>query len=97
MAAYLVKYLYSPVAFEFPTSSCTGGRRGSAASLITGMASHLQQVAGPQYGVIGVCWFDTDTDTDWRVDQTTAAWQAWLAIAATRTSAATVPSDRCSR
>jgi len=55
------------------------------------MASHLQQVAGPQYGVIGVCWFDTDTDTnyDWHVDQTTAAWQAWLALAATRTSAAT--------
>ena len=56
---------------------------GSAASFIDGMHSYLKDVAGPRYGVIGVCWFDTD-DTDghnWRVDQTPAAWQAWLSLA----------------
>jgi len=62
-----------------------GAGVGSAASFITGMASYLQQVAGPQYGVIGVCWFDTDTNNNynWRVDQTASAWQAWLALART--------------
>lgn len=56
---------------------------GSAASYISGMGSYLETVAGPRYGVIGVCWFDTnDTDQfDWRVDQTSAAWQAWLTLA----------------
>jgi hypothetical protein len=56
---------------------------GSAASFIDGMRSYLKDVAGPRYGVIGVCWFDTDnTDHhDWRVDQTAASWQAWLALA----------------
>jgi hypothetical protein len=56
---------------------------GSAASFIEGMHSYLEDVAGPRYGVIGVCWFDTD-DIDshnWRVDQTPAAWQAWLSLA----------------
>jgi Glycosyl hydrolase family 26 len=56
---------------------------GSAASFITGMESYLKQVAGPKYNVIGVCWFDTDTNNgyNWRVDQTPQAWQAWLAMA----------------
>jgi mannan endo-1,4-beta-mannosidase len=56
---------------------------GSAASFITGMGSYLKQVAGPKYNVIGVCWFDTDTNNgyNWRVDQTPAALQAWLALA----------------
>jgi beta-mannanase len=56
---------------------------GSAASYINGMRSYLEQVAAPDYGVIGVCWFDTDTNNgyNWRVDQTSQAWQAWLAMA----------------
>jgi Glycosyl hydrolase family 26 len=55
---------------------------GSAASFIDGMRSYLQDVAGPRYRVIGVCWFDTDMNGhDWRVDQTSAAWRAWLALA----------------
>jgi hypothetical protein len=56
---------------------------GSAASFISGMASYLKTVAGPQYGVVAVCWFDTDaTDgQDWRTDQTSASWHAWLAMA----------------
>jgi len=56
---------------------------GSAASFINGMRSYLKDTAGPEYGVIGVCWFDTNnTDgIDWRVDQTPASWQAWLALA----------------
>ena len=56
---------------------------GSAASYISGMMSYLRDVAGPRYDVIGVCWFDTDTNNgyNWRVDQTPAAWQAWLAMA----------------
>jgi hypothetical protein len=60
-----------------------GAGVGSAATFITGMMSYLQEVAGPQYGVIGVCWFDTDTNNNynWRVDQTAASWQAWLALA----------------
>jgi hypothetical protein len=60
-----------------------GAGVGSAASYISGMRSYLRDVAGPRYDVIGVCWFDTDTDNgyNWRVDQTPAAWQAWLAMA----------------
>ena len=56
---------------------------GSAASFISGMHSYLKDVAGPRYGMVAVCWFDTDnTDNfDWRVDQTPAAWQAWLSLA----------------
>jgi hypothetical protein len=56
---------------------------GSAASYISGMHTYLKDVAGPRYGVVGVCWFDTDnTDQyDWRVDQTPASWQAWLSLA----------------
>lgn len=56
---------------------------GSAASYISGMRSYLRDVAGPRYDVIGVCWFDTNTNNgyNWRVDQTPAAWQAWLAMA----------------
>ena len=60
-----------------------GAGVGSAASFISGMRSYLKDVAGPRYGVIGVCWFDTDTNNgyNWRVDQTPDAWQAWLAMA----------------
>jgi Glycosyl hydrolase family 26 len=56
---------------------------GSAASFIAGMQSYLKDVAGPQYDVIGVCWFDTDTNNgiNWRVDQTPQSWQAWLTLA----------------
>jgi hypothetical protein len=56
---------------------------GSAASFISGMESYLRSVAGPKYGVVAVCWFDTNaTDgKDWRTDQTRASWQAWLAMA----------------
>lgn len=55
-----------------------------AATYIAGMRAYLKEVAGPQYGVIAVCWFDSDTDAhhlNWRVDQTPAAWRAWLALA----------------
>jgi hypothetical protein len=56
---------------------------GSAAEWIMDMHAYLKDTAGPDYGVIGVCWFDTDTDDqhNWRVDQTPQAWQAWLAMA----------------
>lgn len=56
---------------------------GSAASFISGMESYLKNTAGPKYDVIGVCWFDTDTNNgiNWRVDQTSAAWKAWLTLA----------------
>jgi hypothetical protein len=56
---------------------------GSAASYINGMHTYLKDVAGPRYGFVAVCWFDTDnTDGhDWRVNQTPAAWQAWLSLA----------------
>ena len=56
---------------------------GSAASFISGMQSYLKDVAGPKYNVVGVCWFDTDTNDsiNWRVDQTTQSWQAWLTLA----------------
>ncbi len=56
---------------------------GSAASFISGMGSYLKNVAGPKYNVIGVCWFDTDTNDgiNWRVDQTAQSWQAWLTLA----------------
>jgi hypothetical protein len=60
-----------------------GADVGSAASFINGMRSYLKDVAGPKYGVIAVCWFDTD-DTDhhdWRLDQTQASWQAWVSLA----------------
>jgi hypothetical protein len=56
---------------------------GSAASFISGMQSYLKDVAGPKYDVIGVCWFDTDTNNghNWRVDQTKQSYQAWLTLA----------------
>jgi Glycosyl hydrolase family 26 len=56
---------------------------GSAASFISGMQSYLKSVAGPKYHVIGVCWFDSDTNDgiNWRVDQTPQSWQAWLTLA----------------
>jgi beta-mannanase len=71
---------------ETATDSGAGGPEagvGSAASYISGMQSYLQDVAGPKYNVIGVCWFDTNTNTgyNWRLDQTQAAWQAWVAMA----------------
>jgi Glycosyl hydrolase family 26 len=55
---------------------------GSAASFISGMQSYLKDVAGPKYDVVGVCWFDTDTNDgiNWRVDQTPQSWQAWLTL-----------------
>lgn len=63
--------------------TATDSSGGSAAGWITAMHAYLEDVAGPDYGVIGMCWFDTDTsDThDWRVDQTPSAWAAWLALA----------------
>ena len=50
------------------------------------MRSCLKDVAGRKYDVIGVCWFDTDTNDgyNWRVDQTTATYQAWLGLACDR-------------
>jgi hypothetical protein len=56
---------------------------GSAASFISGMRSYLKNVAGPKYDVVGVCWFDSDTNDgiNWRVDQTPQSWQAWLTLA----------------
>jgi mannan endo-1,4-beta-mannosidase len=71
---------------ETGTNSGNGvpaARIGSAASFITGMASYLKSVAGPEYGVVAVCWFDTNVvdGKDWRTDQTPAAWRAWLAMA----------------
>jgi mannan endo-1,4-beta-mannosidase len=56
---------------------------GSAASFISGMQSYLKKVAGPRYNVVGVCWFDTDTNDsiNWRVDQTAQSWRAWLTLA----------------
>ncbi|HEY1627843.1 MAG TPA: glycosyl hydrolase [Streptosporangiaceae bacterium] len=55
----------------------------SAASFIDGMHTYLKEVAGPKYGVVAVCWFDTnDTDgIDWSLSQTPASWQAWLSLA----------------
>jgi hypothetical protein len=55
---------------------------GSAASFISGMQSYLKDVAGPRYDVIGVCWFDSDTNDgiNWRVDQTPQARQAWVTL-----------------
>jgi hypothetical protein len=71
---------------ETATNSGTGAPTvgiGSAASFISGMQSYLKDVAGPKYDVIGVCWFDSDTNDgiDWRIDQTPQARQAWLALA----------------
>ncbi len=71
---------------ETATNSGTGSPAvgiGSAASFISGMRSYLKDVAGPQYHVIGVCWFDSDTNDgiNWRVDQTPRSWRAWLALA----------------
>lgn len=56
---------------------------GSAASFISGMQSYLMDVAGPKYNVVGVCWFDSDTNDgiNWRVDQTPKSSQAWLTLA----------------
>jgi hypothetical protein len=57
---------------------------GSAAAYINGMHIYLKDVAGPRYGVIAVCWFDTDVSgshLNWRLDQTPQAWKAWLALA----------------
>ena len=63
--------------------TATTSAHGSAASFIAAMHSYLKHVAGPRYGVIAVCWFDTDTVSfyNWRVDQTPAAWRAWLSLA----------------
>jgi len=68
---------------EVATNSGAGDKAagiGSAASFIDGMHSYLKNIAGPRYGVTGVCWFDTNnTDQyNWRVDQTQASWKAWL-------------------
>lgn len=65
------------------TETATDSDGGSAAAWITAMHAYLEDVAGPRYGVIGVCWFDTDTDDEhnWRVDQTPQSWAAWLAMA----------------
>jgi mannan endo-1,4-beta-mannosidase len=73
--------LINEVATDAGVGSAAAGV-GSAASFIDGMRAYLKDV-GSRYRVIGVCWFDTD-DTDhhdWRVDQTPASWQAWLALA----------------
>jgi hypothetical protein len=51
---------------------------------ISGMRSYLETVAGPRYGVVAVCYYDTNTSSsgwDWRVDQTPASWKAWLEMA----------------
>ena len=63
-----------------PTASPDDAPR--TASFIAGMASYLK-AAGPKYDLIGVCWFDTDTNNgyNWRVDQTPRAWQARLTLA----------------
>jgi Glycosyl hydrolase family 26 len=63
--------------------TATDAGESGAAAFISGMHSYLKNVAGPRYGVIALCWFDTDTDDahNWRVDQTPGAWQAWLALA----------------
>lgn len=67
--------------------TATDSSGGSAADYITAMHTYLKDTAGPRFGVIALCWFDTDTNTDmngthnWRVDQTTASWRAWLALA----------------
>jgi hypothetical protein len=54
-----------------------------AASFINGMHTYLRDVAGPRYGMFALCWLDTGyaNGIDWRVDQTPAAWKAWLALA----------------
>jgi hypothetical protein len=56
---------------------------GSAATFIAGLESYLKDVAGPRYDVIGVCWFDTNTNDgfNWRVDQTPQSLQAWVTLA----------------
>lgn len=74
--------LVAETATNSGAGSATAGI-GSAALFISGMDHYLRTVAGPKYGVIAVCWFDTDTNDrfDWRVDQTQASWQAWLAMA----------------
>jgi Glycosyl hydrolase family 26 len=64
---------------ETATNSLAGG----AARFIQGMHAYLK-MAGPRYGVIALCWFDSNTSGgsyDWRLDQTPAAWRAWLALA----------------
>jgi hypothetical protein len=64
---------------ETATNSLAGG----AAAFIAGMRSYLENVAGPRYGVIALCWFDSNTTGhyDWRLNQTPGAWHAWLALA----------------
>ena len=62
----------------------TNATRGNEASFISGMHSYLKNVAGPRYGAVALCWFDSDISgggTNWRLDQTPAAWKAWLALA----------------
>ena len=61
----------------------TNSISGRAGPFIAGMHSYLRNVAGPGYGVMALCWFDTDNSDayNWRVDQTPAAWRAWLALA----------------
>lgn len=62
----------------------TNATRGNEAAFIDEMHGYLKNVAGPRYGVVALCWFDSDISgggTNWRVDQTPAAWKAWLALA----------------
>lgn len=63
--------------------TATQSANGNSAEWINAMHTYLETVAGPRYGVVGLCWFDTDTDDnyDWRVDQTPQAWAAWLSLA----------------
>jgi hypothetical protein len=63
--------------------TATDSSGGSAAAYISGMHRYLEQVAGPRYGLIALCWFDTDTNgtENWRLDQTPQARHAWLNLA----------------
>ncbi len=63
--------------------TATDAKGGNSAGWINDMRAYLENTAGPKYGVMALCWFDTDTDDehDWRVDQTPQAWQAWIAMA----------------
>lgn len=56
---------------------------GLAGTWINGMHSYLKNVAGPRYGVVAVCYFDNKVGSpyDWSLDQTPAAWKAWLSLA----------------
>jgi hypothetical protein len=65
---------------ETATATSAGG---GPAAFISGMADYLKRVGGPRYGVVAVCWFDSDTTDshNWTLSQTPAAWRAWLAMA----------------